>query len=82
LQVVDICLFRESASSRSIPGGDDDKDTSKLWEVGPESNVYSFGMLMLEIISGKLQYSEEGSIADWVRPPLILFAVLHHIAGD
>ncbi|KAL1206341.1 Protein MALE DISCOVERER 1 [Cardamine amara subsp. amara] len=33
----------------------------------PETNVYSFGVLMLEIISGKLSDSdEEGSIIKWV----------------
>ncbi|KAL5707539.1 hypothetical protein ACHQM5_018430 [Ranunculus cassubicifolius] len=34
--------------------------------VDPETNVYSFGLLLLEIISGKLPYSEkEGSLLDW-----------------
>lgn len=34
----------------------------------PETNVYSFGVLMLEIISGKLSDSdEEGSILKWVK---------------
>lgn len=33
----------------------------------PETNVYSFGVLMLEIISGRLSDSdEEGSILKWV----------------
>ena len=33
----------------------------------PETNVYSFGVLMLEIISGRLSESdEEGSILKWV----------------
>ncbi|KAK4797205.1 hypothetical protein SAY86_029531 [Trapa natans] len=32
----------------------------------PETNVYDFGMLLLEIISGKLSHSEEqGSLIDW-----------------
>ena len=34
----------------------------------PETNVYSFGVLMLEIISGRLSESdEEGSILKWVK---------------
>lgn len=34
----------------------------------PETNVYSFGVLALEIISGRLAYSEEkGPIEKWVR---------------
>lgn len=34
----------------------------------PETNIYSFGILMLEIISGKLPYCEEKelSIEKWV----------------
>lgn len=37
-------------------------------DVDPADNVYSFGMLLLEIISGKLPYSpEEGSLENLVR---------------
>ena len=47
---------------------EDDKENSELPpSADPETNVYSFGMLLLEIISGKLQYSEEqGSLVNWV----------------
>lgn len=32
-----------------------------------ESNIYNFGILLLEIISGKLPYSEEqGFLVNWV----------------
>ncbi|XP_042520036.1 protein MALE DISCOVERER 2-like isoform X2 [Macadamia integrifolia] len=31
----------------------------------PETNVYNFGILLLEIISGKLPCSEEGSLVNW-----------------
>ncbi|KAJ4977447.1 hypothetical protein NE237_002553 [Protea cynaroides] len=31
----------------------------------PETDVYNFGILLLEIISGKLPYSEEGSLVNW-----------------
>ncbi|XP_077252228.1 leucine-rich repeat protein kinase family protein isoform X2 [Tasmannia lanceolata] len=45
---------------------DEDADPSELPSTDTESNVYSFGMLLLEIISGKLPYSEEqGSLANW-----------------
>ena len=38
-------------------------------EVSTESNVYNFGIMLLEIISGKLPYTEEqGSIVNWVKP--------------
>ncbi|KAL5576523.1 hypothetical protein UlMin_018222 [Ulmus minor] len=46
---------------------EDDKENSELPpSADPETNVYSFGILLLEIISGKLQYSEEqGSLVNW-----------------
>lgn len=46
-----------------------DLDQSSLsFSPEPETNVYSFGVLMLEIISGKLSDSdEEGSIIKWVK---------------
>jgi hypothetical protein len=47
---------------------------------GPETDVYNFGVLLLEIISAKLPYSEEqGHLVNWVSfefvplpPPLEL----------
>lgn len=34
----------------------------------PASNVYSFGIMLLEIISGKVPYNEEqGSLVNWVK---------------
>ncbi|KAM6553701.1 hypothetical protein CsatB_014463 [Cannabis sativa] len=46
---------------------DNDKENSELPpSADPETNVYCFGILLLEIISGKLTYSEEqGSLVDW-----------------
>ncbi|ONK69063.1 uncharacterized protein A4U43_C05F18900 [Asparagus officinalis] len=67
-KIVDISLFNES---KKIASGVDSQDTSKLLDTDTESNVYSFGMLMLEVISGKFPYSEEeGSIVDWGAPYL------------
>lgn len=43
------------------------EQTSLLLPPEPEANVHSFGVLMLEIISGKLSFSDEyGSIEQWV----------------
>lgn len=43
------------------------EQASLLLPPEPETNVYSFGVLMLEIISGKLSFSDEyGSIEQWV----------------
>ena len=32
-----------------------------------ESNVYNFGLVMLEIITGRMPYTEDNCIADWVK---------------
>lgn len=39
----------------------------------PETNVYSFGILLLEVISGKSPYSERESLLSWVNLNLTLF---------
>lgn len=48
--------------------GDGDSEHSVLPPLAdPDTNVYSFGILLLEIISGKLPYSEEqGPLEKWV----------------
>ncbi|KAF2545015.1 hypothetical protein F2Q70_00022174 [Brassica cretica] len=51
--------------SRKPMSGDLDQSSLPL-PAEPETNVYSFGVLMLEIISGRLSESdEEGSILKW-----------------
>ncbi|XP_015873613.1 protein MALE DISCOVERER 2 isoform X2 [Ziziphus jujuba] len=46
---------------------EDEKENSELPPpADPETNIYSFGILLLEIISGKLPYSEEqGHLVNW-----------------
>lgn len=63
-KICDISVFNE-ASTKQWTSGDDKKDPTELPLDDPEGNVYSFGILMLETISGKFPYSEEGSIVDW-----------------
>lgn len=48
---------------------EDEKENSELPPpADPETNIYSFGILLLEIISGKLPYSEEqGHLVNWVK---------------
>ncbi|XP_022715756.1 protein MALE DISCOVERER 2-like isoform X2 [Durio zibethinus] len=61
----------EIASSEAAPklktSGDGESQHSELPPfVDPEVNVYSFGILLLETISGKLPYSEEqGPLEKW-----------------
>ncbi|KAE9594514.1 hypothetical protein Lal_00001311 [Lupinus albus] len=46
--------------------GDDSKKSELPPHADPETNVYNFGILLLEIISGKLPHSEEqGNLVNW-----------------
>ncbi|OIW20201.1 hypothetical protein TanjilG_06602 [Lupinus angustifolius] len=46
--------------------GDDSKKFDLPPHADPETNVYNFGILLLEIISGKLPHSEEqGNLVNW-----------------
>ncbi|KAK8629956.1 hypothetical protein V6N13_078770 [Hibiscus sabdariffa] len=64
-KVVDVLGFEDLIQSRN--SGDDDSEHSTLAHLAdPETNVYSFGVLLLEIISGKFVYTEEqGHIEEW-----------------
>ncbi|KAK4787907.1 hypothetical protein SAY86_011740 [Trapa natans] len=54
------------SSSKSHDEEDKSRNSVLPPMADPETNVYDFGMLLLEIISGKLPHSEEhGSLIDW-----------------
>lgn len=56
------------ASSKSRTGEDKSEHSVLLRIADPKSNVYDFGLILLEIISGKLPYSEEkGALVDLVN---------------
>ncbi|XP_008789371.2 protein MALE DISCOVERER 2-like isoform X1 [Phoenix dactylifera] len=57
-KVADINIWKEVAAKGKILG-DDDADFSESPSSDLASNVYSFGTILLEIISGKVPYSEE-----------------------
>ncbi|GAV67972.1 LRR_1 domain-containing protein/Pkinase_Tyr domain-containing protein/LRRNT_2 domain-containing protein [Cephalotus follicularis] len=65
-KIAEIIFSAESAPKSRI-SGEDDVEHFELPSVSdPEINVYSFGILLLEIISGKLPYSEEqGPLVKW-----------------
>lgn len=67
MQIAEIIFFSNGVSKYNNTG-DHDAEHSELPPLAdPESNVYSFGVLLLEIISGKLSYSEEqGPLVNWV----------------
>lgn len=56
-----------SKKSESSGGSSKKSESSSRPHADLESNVYDFGILLLEIISGKLRHSEEqGSLVNWV----------------
>lgn len=61
--------FGTGASSKSKISGENDSEHSELPPFSdPETNVYSFGIMLLEIISGKLPNKEEqGPLVNWVQ---------------
>ncbi|KAL2343288.1 hypothetical protein Fmac_004573 [Flemingia macrophylla] len=51
--------------------GDESQKSELPPEADPETDVYNFGVLLLEIISGKLTYSEEqGHLVNWAAEHL------------
>lgn len=62
--------FGPHATGKAKISGDDNESENSVTELppnaDPETNVYSFGVMLLEIISGKLPYTEEdGPIEKW-----------------
>ena len=58
MQIADVSGWKEFVSEGKT-NGDDDLDPSESLSADPAGNVYSFGILLLEIVSGKVPYSEE-----------------------
>ena len=59
--------FGKSVLSPTKTTGDESKKPELPPHSDPETDVYNFGILLLEIISGKLPYTEEqGHLANWV----------------
>ncbi|KAG9447885.1 hypothetical protein H6P81_014013 [Aristolochia fimbriata] len=64
-KVTEVTFWKDMMIKGKITG-DEDNEVSELPQGDTESNVYNFGILLLEIISGKLPYSEEqGSLVNW-----------------
>ncbi|RWR96320.1 Protein kinase domain-containing protein [Cinnamomum micranthum f. kanehirae] len=62
---------------------DEGSNPSQLPVADLESNVYNFGILMLEIISGKLPYSEEqGFLVNWAAEYLNNRHTISHIVDS
>ncbi|WVZ69307.1 hypothetical protein U9M48_018113 [Paspalum notatum var. saurae] len=64
-KIADTSVWHEVYSRGNMPKDDDSVDHHEPVTADPAGNVYSFGLLMLEIISGKPPYSEQkGSLAN------------------
>ncbi|KAK1298515.1 putative LRR receptor-like serine/threonine-protein kinase MRH1 [Acorus calamus] len=65
-KIAEIGFWKEVVKKGKI-SGDDSSHVCEDLNADSASNVYSFGLLLLEIISGKHPYSEEGgSLLNWV----------------
>lgn len=67
LQIAEIS-FGTDTSSKSKNSGENDSEHSELPPFSdPETNVYCFGLMLLEIISGKLpNIEEQAPLVNWV----------------
>ncbi|EEF28099.1 protein MALE DISCOVERER 2 [Ricinus communis] len=65
-KIAEVCFLPQPVRKSKI-SGDGESEHSELPPLtDPETNVYSFGILLLEIISGKLPYSkEQGPLEKW-----------------
>ena len=71
-QIADLSVWHEVYSRGNIPKDDDVVDHHEPVAADIAGNVYSFGLLMLEIISGKPSYSEQkGSLANLVMTTIM-----------
>lgn len=61
-------VWQEVISKEKMPKNDDVIEHHEPIPADPAGNVFSFGLLMLEIISGKPPYSEhKGPLVNLVR---------------
>lgn len=73
-QIADVRFWADIVSKSKNPSENESEHSELPPLVDVETNVYSFGILMLETISGKLPYSEEqGLLMNWVRPFTLIF---------
>ncbi|XP_031132145.1 protein MALE DISCOVERER 2-like isoform X3 [Ipomoea triloba] len=66
-KIGEITFWKEFTDKTKLGENEEHSELPPLAE--PETNIYSFGLMLLEIISGKLPYSEEqGPILNWATP--------------
>lgn len=67
-QVAEINFWMDLLTKSNTSDEERSEHSQSHPEVDVYSNVYNFGIMLLEIVSGKLIYTEEqGSIVNWVK---------------
>ncbi|XP_047338184.1 protein MALE DISCOVERER 1-like [Impatiens glandulifera] len=64
-KIAEIIFKNQTLSSRN-QGEEDSSHSGLPPSAEPETNVYSFGIILLEIISGKVPFEESGALCNWV----------------
>lgn len=66
-QIAEISFWAECLPKSTMSDENDTEHSELPPPEDPETNVYCFGLLLLELISGKVPYSEEQrTLLNWV----------------
>lgn len=67
-QIAEIGFWIDIVAKSKIRDEEESEHSRSLRGPDPIDNVYSFGVMLLEIICGKLPYNkEEGPLLNWVK---------------
>lgn len=65
-KIIEFAFWAECYKKSKVPGEKESEHSELPPTKDPETNVYSFGLVLLEVISGKLVYSEDcGDLLNW-----------------